>query len=153
MISFVIRRLILAIPTILVVITVVFFSVRGLGGDPAIAILGDRATPQALETMRERLGLNQPLWKQYLSFLRDLAHGDLGRDLRTEQPVSELFRRAVPYTIDLAIWATIIGILIGVPAGVLAALKWNTPLDFLGRFVGILGFSFPTFYLSKMMLK
>ena len=152
MISFVIRRLILAIPTILVVITVVFFSVRGLGGDPAIAILGDRATPQALETMRERLGLNQPLWKQYLSFLRDLAHGDLGRDLRTEQPVSELFRRAVPYTIDLAIWATIIGILIGVPAGVLAALKWNTPLDFLGRFVGILGFSFPTFYLSIILL-
>ena len=152
MVTFIIRRLLLAIPTILVVITIVFFSVRGLGGDPAMAILGDRATPQALEAMRERLGLNKPLWKQYTSFLWDLAHGDLGRDLRTEQPVAELFKRAVPYTIDLAIWATVIGILIGVPAGILAALKWNTPLDFLGRFVGILGFSFPTFYLSIILL-
>jgi ABC-type dipeptide/oligopeptide/nickel transport system permease component len=152
MISFIIRRVLLAIPTVLVVITVVFFSVRGLGGDPAMAILGDRATPQALEAMRERLGLNQPLWKQYTSFLLDLARGDLGKDIRTDQPVIELFKRAVPYTLDLAIWATVIGILIGVPTGVLAALKWNTPLDFVGRFVGILGFSFPTFYLSIILL-
>jgi len=152
MVTFIIRRLLLAIPTILVVITVVFFSVRGLGGDAAMAILGDRATPQALEVMRERLGLNQPLWKQYTSFLGDLARGDLGRDLRTDQPVAELFKRAVPYTLDLAIWATVFGILIGVPAGVLSALKWNTPLDFVGRFVGILGFSFPTFYLSIILL-
>jgi peptide/nickel transport system permease protein len=152
MVTFILRRLFLTIPTILVVVTVVFFSVRGLGGDPAMAILGDRATPEALEVLRERLGLNQPLWKQYTSFLWDLAHGDLGRDLRTDQPVAELFKRAVPYTIDLAIWATIIGILIGVPAGILAALKWNTPLDFVGRFVGILGFSFPTFYLSIILL-
>ena len=146
MVTFIIRRLLLAVPTILVVITVVFFSVRGLGGDPAMAILGDRATPEALEAMRERLGINKPLWRQYTSFLWDLAQGNLGRDLRTEQPVAELFKRAVPYTIDLDVWATVIGILIGVPAGILAALKWNTPLDFLGRFVGILGFSFPTFY-------
>jgi ABC-type dipeptide/oligopeptide/nickel transport system permease component len=152
MVTFIIRRLLLAIPTMLVVITVIFFSVRGLGGDPAIAILGDRATPQALETLRERLGLNMPLWRQYTSFLWNLVHGDLGRDLRTDQPVAELFKRAVPYTIDLAIWATVIGILIGVPTGILAALKWNTPLDFVGRFVGILGFSFPTFYLSIILL-
>jgi peptide/nickel transport system permease protein len=152
MTTFLIRRLLLAVPTVLVVITVVFFSVRGLGGDPAMAILGDRATPEAVETLRERLGLNQPLWKQYASFLWDLAHGDLGRDLRTGQPVAELFRRAVPYTVDLAIWATVIGILIGVPTGILAALKWNTPLDFVGRFLGILGFSFPSFYLSIILL-
>ena len=105
-----------------------------------------------LFVLRERLGLNQPLWKQYTSFLWDLARGDLGRDLRTEQPVSELFKRAVPYTVDLALWATVIGILIGVPAGILAALKWNTPLDFVGRFLGILGFSFPSFYLSIILL-
>ncbi len=147
MTTFILRRLLLAIPTILVVITVVFFSVRGLGGDPATAILGDQATPQAVEVLRERLGLNQPLWKQYVSFLGDLTRGDLGRDLRTDQPVAELFRRAVPYTVDLAIWATVIGISIGVPSGILAALKWNTPLDFVGRFLGIFGFSFPAFYL------
>jgi len=152
MLTFIIRRLLLAIPTILVVITLVFFSVRGLGGDPATAILGDRATPQALEALREKLGLNKPLWKQYTSFLWGLSHGDLGSDLRTGVPVAKLFKRAVPYTIDLAIWATIIGILIGVPTGVVAALKWNSPLDFIGRFVGILGFSFPTFYLSILLL-
>ena len=152
MTTFIIRRLLLAVPTILVVITVVFFSVRGLGGDPAMAMLGDRATPEALEVLRERLGLNQPLWKQYISFLGGLTRGDLGRDLRTDQPVSELFKRAVPYTVDLAIWATVIGILIGVPTGILAALKWNTPLDFVGRFLGIFGFSFPAFYLSIILL-
>jgi ABC-type dipeptide/oligopeptide/nickel transport system permease component len=152
MAAYIIRRILLAIPTMLVVITLVFFAVRGLGGDPAMAILGDRATPQALEVMRERLGLNQPVWKQYTSFLWDLAHGDLGRDLLTDEPIADLFKRAIPYTLDLAIWATVIGILIGVPAGILAALKWNTPLDFVGRFVGILGFSFPTFYLSILLL-
>ncbi|MFQ5886873.1 MAG: ABC transporter permease, partial [Anaerolineae bacterium] len=67
MLTFIIRRILSAIPTILVVITLVFFAVRGLGGDPAIAILGDRATPQALEAIRERLGLNRPLWEQYTS--------------------------------------------------------------------------------------
>lgn len=152
MVTYVIRRLLLTIPTILVVITLVFFAVRGLGGDPATAILGDRATPHALESLREKLGLDQPLWKQYTSFLWRLMHGDLGRDLRTDIPVAKLFKRAIPYTIDLAIWATVIGILIGVPTGVLAALKWNSPLDFIGRFVGILGFSFPTFYLSILLL-
>lgn len=152
MVTYIIRRLLLTIPTMLVVITLVFFAVRGLGGDPAMSILGDRATPHALEVMRERLGLNQSVWKQYTSFLWDLAHGDLGRDLLTDEPIAGLFKRAIPYTLDLAIWATVIGILIGVPAGILAALKWNTPLDFLGRFVGILGFSFPTFYLSILLL-
>jgi len=102
--------------------------------------------------MRERLGLNKPLWEQYTSFIWKLLHGDLGRDLRTDEPVTKLFARAVPYTIDLALCATIIGILIGVPTGILTAMKRNSSLDFIGRFFGILGFSFPTFYLCVLLI-
>jgi len=152
MLTFIARRFLLMIPTILVVVTLVFFAVRGLGGDPALAILGDRATEEAHQALLEKLGLNQPLWKQYVSFLWDLCRGDLGEDLRTGEPISRLFARVIPYTVDLAIWATVIGILIGLPSGILSALKWNTPLDFLGRFFGILGYSFPTFYLSILLL-
>lgn len=152
MIQHTIRRLLLAIPTVLVVITLVFFAVRGLGGDPALAILGDRATPQALEALREKLGLNEPLWKQYTSFIWRLMHADLGRDLRTNEPIAKLFKRALPYTLDLAIWATILGILIGVPTGIISAVKWNSPLDYFGRTVAIFGFSFPNFYLCIVLL-
>lgn len=152
MIAYTIRRILMAIPTMLVVITVVFFAVRSMGGDPAVSILGDRATPEAIESLRDKLGLNEPLWKQYATFLTDIVQGDLGEDLRTGEPVAKLFKRAVPYTLELAFWATVIGILIGVPMGILAALKWNTPFDFMGRFFGILGFSFPTFYLSVLLL-
>ena len=152
MITYIIRRLLLMIPTLLIVVTLVFFSVRGLGGDPALMLLGDRASEEALQALRERLGLNQPLWKQYTSFVWDLSHGDLGKDLRTDESISMLFKRAIPYTVDLAIWATVIGILIGLPAGIVSALRWNSPLDFVGRFFGILGYSFPTFYLSILLL-
>lgn len=152
MLSYTVRRLLLLIPTTLFVVTLVFFAVRGLGGDPALAILGDSATEVSYQALREKLGLNQPLWKQYGNFLWDLAHGDLGRDLRTNEPIAKLFARALPYTIDLTVWATIIGILIGLPTGIVSAVKWNSPLDFISRIFGILGYSFPTFYLSIILL-
>jgi len=152
MIQYAIRRLLLAIPLMLVVVTIVFLAVRGLGGDPAMAILGDEASQEAIENIRERLGLNKPLWKQYTSFISGLLHGDLGRDLRTNEPVAKLFARALPYTLDLAIWGTVIGILIGIPTGVISAVKSNSLLDYLGRFGAILGYSFPTFYLCIVLL-
>src|ERR687894_617515 len=97
------RRLLLAIPTLLAVFTVIFFIVRVAPGDPATAALGDYASPDAVEALRERMGLAEPLWRQYLTFLGDLARGDLGDSLISQKPVSEQIRFNLPYTLELTL--------------------------------------------------
>ena len=95
------RRLLLAIPTLLAVFTIIFIIVRVAPGDPAVAALGDYASADAVAALRERMGLNEPLWKQYLIFLGDLARGDLGRSLISQKPVSEQIAFVLPYTLEL----------------------------------------------------
>ena len=95
------RRLLLAIPTLLAVFTIIFIIVRVAPGDPAVAALGDYASADAVAALRERMGLNEPLWKQYLIFLGDLTRGDLGRSLISQKPVSEQIAFVLPYTLEL----------------------------------------------------
>src|SRR5215212_1459145 len=109
------RRLLLAIPTLLAVFTIIFIIVRVAPGDPAVAALGDNASQSAVEALRERIGLNQPLWRQYLIFLGDLAHGNLGRSLISQKPVGEQIAFVLPYTLELTVAATVVGLLLGVP--------------------------------------
>jgi ABC-type dipeptide/oligopeptide/nickel transport system permease component len=123
-----------------------------MGGDPAVNILGNRATEQSLQAMRERLGLNKPLLEQYVSMLKDLMHFDLGRDLFSDEPIVELFKKPITYTLNLAISATIIGSLIGIPLGILAAVYWRTTIDSLSRIASLIGFSFPIFYVGIVLL-
>jgi ABC-type dipeptide/oligopeptide/nickel transport system permease component len=144
--------MILAIPTLLAVLTLVFVIVRVLPGDPAQAALGDYASQEAVEALRAKMGLNAPLWTQYLTFLGGLVQGDLGDSLITGKSVAEQIRYVLPYSLQLTIASVFVGVLLGVPLGILTALRRNSAMDYLGRTFSLAGLSVPAFYLGILML-
>jgi ABC-type dipeptide/oligopeptide/nickel transport system permease component len=152
MVRHIARRLLLAIPTLLAVFTIIFIIVRVAPGDPAVAALGDYASAEAVESMRERMGLNAPLWQQYLTFLGDLLRGDLGDSLISGKPVIEQIAFVLPYTLELTLASILIGLLLGIPTGVITALRRNKPTDYIGRVLSLLGLSFPAFYLGILLM-
>ncbi len=152
MIRYIVRRMLLAIPTLLAVLTVIFFIVRVAPGDPATAALGDYASAEAVAALRERMGLNEPLWKQYVTFLADLARGDLGKSLITGKPISEQIRFVLPYTLELTVAAILVGLALGVPVGVITAVRRNTAVDDAGRVLSLVGLSLPAFYLGIVLM-
>lgn len=152
MLRYAMRRMLLAVPTLLAVLTLVFVIVRIIPGDPATAVLGDYASKQAVDALRERMGLNQPLWKQYVDFLVGLLQGDLGTSLITSQPVIEQVRFALPYTLELTGAAILIGLVIGVPLGLVTAIRRNSPVDYVGRIVSLVGVSVPSFFLGLLFI-
>ncbi len=152
MVRHIARRLLLAIPTLLAVFTIIFIIVRIAPGDPAVAALGDYASAEAVEAMRERMGLNAPLWQQYLTFLGDLARGNLGSSLISGKPVNEQIAFVLPYTLELTLAAIIIGLVLGIPTGVITAIRRNTATDYVGRALSLLGLSFPAFYLGILLM-
>lgn len=152
MVKFIAKRLLYAIPTLIAVLTVVFIIVRIVPGDPAIVILGDSATAEALEAMRGRLGLNDPLSKQFFDFLFAALKGDLGSSLVTGKPVMEAVLNVLPYTLELTIAGVILGIIFGIPFGIMAALYRNSYVDYLTRSFSLLGLSFPAFYSAILLI-
>jgi len=152
MVKFIAKRLLYAIPTLIAVLTVVFIIVRIVPGDPAIVILGDSATTEALEAMRERLGLNDPLSTQYFDFLFAALKGDLGSSLVSGKPVMATVLNVLPYTLELTIAGVVLGIICGIPFGVMAALNRNSYVDYLTRSFSLLGLSFPGFYSAILLI-
>lgn len=140
------------IPTLWFIVSIVFFAMHLLPGDPAIAILGEHATAESLEHLREQLGLNRPLILQYLSFLGRLVQGDLGTSLINNKPVNLMILRMLPYSVELSLTAIMISIVIGIPIGIVSALKRNKLIDYVGRTLALLGFSTPSFYLGILLL-
>ncbi len=152
MIRYLSSRLVLAIPTMLAVLTLVFFVVRVIPGDPATAALGDYASQEAVDAMRERMGLNDPLYVQYFHFLGDLLRGDLGESMITGKPISEIVMQALPYTLELTLSSVLIGAFLGVPIGIFTAMKRNSLIDYLGRIFSLAGLSVPAFYLGILIM-
>lgn len=150
--QFLLRRLFDAVPTVLLVLTLVFVAMRILPGDPALAALGDNALPEQLAAFREQFGLNKPLWRQYVDFLAGVLTFDLGRSLLHNQPVVSLLAHALPFTVELTIVATFIGVAIGVPLGVLAATHRNRLPDSGVRLFSLVGYAVPDFYLGALLL-
>jgi ABC-type dipeptide/oligopeptide/nickel transport system permease component len=146
------NRAILAIPTLLAVLTLVFFIVRVIPGDPAVAALGDYASKEAVEALRERMGLNDPLIVQYLRFLGDLVRGNLGTSMITGQAIGESVRSVLPYTLQLTLSAVFVGTLFGVPIGVYTAVNRNSLADYVGRILSLAGLSVPAFYLGILIM-
>jgi ABC-type dipeptide/oligopeptide/nickel transport system permease component len=142
----------LAVPTMLAVLTLVFFIVRVIPGDPAVAALGDYASQEAVEALRERMGLNDPLYVQYFRFLGDLLQGDLGTSMITGQPINETVVAVLPYTLQLTGSAVLVGAFFGVPIGVYTAMKRNSFADYLGRILSLVGLSVPAFYLGILIM-
>jgi glutathione transport system permease protein len=152
MIGYVIRRLLLAIPTVLAMLTVVFILVRLVPGDPAVAMLGDRANEATLQALRTQLGLDQPIAVQYLRFISDMLTGDFGRSSLSGRTVLEEVVLVLPYTLELAAAAMLIGTILGVPLGVLAACRRNEWPDYVSRLLSLVGLSFPGFVSAILML-
>jgi len=150
--TYLVRRLLLIVPTALCVVTIVFFLIRLGAGDPAQAILGTYASSESLEAFRETMGLDQPLIVQYGRYLGQLFQGKLGESLITGEPVSKQLRVVLPYTLDLTIGGIIIGIVLGIPLGMLMAMKQNTWLDSSGRVLSLAGISMPAFFLGILLL-
>lgn len=152
MLGYTIRRLLIAIPILLLVLTIVFITVRVAPGDPARAVLGDYASDQAVQSLRERMGLNKPLLLQYVEFIGNLVRGDLGRSMINGTPVAGQIAQTLPYTLELTLSGIIFGVLIGVPLGMFTALRRNRLPDYLGRILSLAGLSFPTFYLGILLM-
>ncbi len=152
MISYIIRRVFLAIPIMLAVFTLVFLLVRVAPGDPAVAALGDYASQEAVDALREKMGLNAPIWVQYGHSLYDFIRGDLGSSLITGEPVGRQVSAALPYTLELTIAGIVLGTIFGIPIGILTALKRNHILDYLGRAVSLVGLSVPAFYMGILLM-
>jgi len=152
MLTYIVKRLLVGVPTLLAVLTVVFFFVRIAPGDPAFIILGDQASPQALAAIRHDLGLDQPMLAQYADFMGMVLRGDLGNSLVTHQSVWGEVAKVLPYTIELTLTALAIGTVLGLPLGVLAARHRNEFLDYLARFLSLLGLSFPAFVSAILLL-
>ena len=152
MAGYILRRGLEVVPTVLLVLTLVFLALRVLPGDPAIAALGEYATPEAIATFREKLGLDQPLWMQYSDFVGHALTGDFGRSMTNGTSINALLLSSLPYTIELALAATLIGIVIGVPLGAWAAVRRDRSPDVFGRLFALAGFSLPDFYVGVLLL-
>lgn len=152
MIFYVIRRLLAAVPTLLAVLSLVFVIVRIVPGDPAIAILGDQATPAAVAALDHKLGVDKPLWQQYVDFVGQSLSGDFGHSMITGRPIVTEVAAVLPYTVDLTVASLLLGCVIGVPLGVWAALHRNRPIDYAARLLSLLGLSFPVFVSGIYML-
>jgi peptide/nickel transport system permease protein len=138
--------------TLLGLLLVTFFIGRVVPIDPVLAVVGERASAAQYETARAALGLDQPIWTQFAIYVRDAVTGDFGTSLLTRRPVAEDIARVFPATLELATLGTLFGVIVGVPAGVMAATKPGGWLDQTVRLVGLMGYSMPVFWLGLMGL-
>ncbi len=152
MVSYAARRILQSIPILFVVLTLVFLIARVLPGDPAVAALGDYASKDAVNALRERMGLNVPLWMQYVRFLADLCRGNLGTSMITHYPVAAQIQKALPYSLELTFSAIGFGFLIGIPLGIPAAVRRNSFVDYFNRVFSLMGLSVPAFYLGILLM-
>ncbi|WNJ93411.1 ABC transporter permease [Bosea sp. 685] len=152
MMSYVFRRVLLAVPTLFLMLTAIFVLVRLVPGDAASVILGDQASAASLAALREKLGLDQPVHVQYLTFLGKVLTGDLGQSLSSGRSVIQEVLLVLPSTIELTIAAVAIGLVFGLPLGVAAALSRNGWVDYVSRVVSLVGLSFPAFVSGILML-
>jgi ABC-type dipeptide/oligopeptide/nickel transport system permease component len=152
MLRYVAQRVVVSVPVFLSVVTIMFLIVRVLPGDPAQAALGEYASKAAVDVLRTRLGLDDPLPIQYLHFLGDLARGDLGVSGINGTPIRDQVAYNLPFTLQLTLAALIVGILLGVPIGVWTAVKYNRAPDIVGRVLSLAGLSIPAFYLGILLV-
>ncbi len=152
MLSFIARRLAIAIPTIVLVSVFVFFLQKLLPGDPALVLAGEERDPETLAFIREKYHLNEPILTQYFYWISAMLQGDFGISLRTNQPVLELIADKLPVTIQLAVMAMFIAMIIGIPAGIVSAVRKGTAVDYAANIVALSGLSIPNFWLGIMLI-
>jgi peptide/nickel transport system permease protein len=152
MTSYILRRLVMLVPVLIVVGVVVFGLVHLTPGDPAAVILGDRATPEDIGRLRDQLGLNDPLPVQFVRWFGNVLRLDFGESIFLGEPVTQALLDRVQPTVLLTLYALSIQVLIGIPAGVLAAVRYNSPLDRALTVMAISGSAIPTFFLGILLI-
>ena len=153
MLEYALRRLLVALPMLLGAMSIVFFAMRILPGDPCVAMMGDQATTEALADCTRNLGLDRPLAVQYVDYVWRSARLDFGNSLRQGYPVSEYIARMFPHTLVLVLASAVVAALVGIPIGIVSALKRRSPLiDYPLRIIALLGLSMPVFWLGILLL-
>jgi peptide/nickel transport system permease protein len=146
------KRLVQLVPTLFFVSVLIFSLQQLLPGDPALVMAGEEANPEVIAQIRARYHLDQPLPVQYLYWIGGVLTGDLGVSMRLRAPVGELILQKLPVTLHLAFMAMLIALLVGVPAGVISAVKKDSPIDYLVNVVALAGISTPNFWLGIMLI-
>jgi ABC-type dipeptide/oligopeptide/nickel transport system permease component len=149
--GFLLRRLGLTIPVLFGVATLVFSLIHLVPGDPAQAMLGEGAAPQDVQELRSKLGLDRPLVEQYAAFLRGALGGDLGMSFRTGQAVTSMIVERMPATIELALAAIVVTLILALPLGIVAAVWRGTPIDHSAMTFALAGISVPNFWLGPLL--
>ncbi|MBI4736263.1 MAG: ABC transporter permease [candidate division NC10 bacterium] len=149
--AYAIKRFLTIVPVLIGISLIVFSFIHLIPGDPAVAMLGERATPQRVAEVRAQLGLDHPLYTQYLIYVGKILRGDLGASILRGDPVLRDLVRRFPATVELALSAILIAILVGIPMGIIAAVWRNSVFDGVSRLVALTGVSMPIFWLGLML--
>lgn len=152
MTQYLIRRLIQIIPITLGILTLVFALIHMIPGDPAIQIAGENARPEDVQKIREQLGLNRPVWEQYLDFMGGLFQGDLGESFHTGEPVMQEIVARYGATLQLAFGGMIVALLVAFPLGIASGVYRNSWIDNVARFFALIGVSMPNFWFGPLLI-
>ena len=148
--TYIISRILLTIPMIFILLTTVFVIMRVLPGDPVLLHFEKAANPEVMNQMRIKLGLDQPVWMQYINYILGIFRGDLGKSMQDFSPVNQQIFSAFPATLELAIYSMIIAVVIGVFLGVESSKSYNKPKDHVIRVFGIVTYAIPVFFLGML---
>jgi peptide/nickel transport system permease protein len=152
MFKLILRRVLVAIPTLILVSMIVFLLQKVLPGDPVLTLAGEERDPAVLNYLRDKYHLNDPLPVQYVAWVKQVATGDLGKSLRTDVPVASLIGQKLPVTLQLAAMAMIIALLVGIPTGILAAVRKGRLLEYGANVAALSGMSIPNFWLGIILI-
>ncbi len=151
MIKYIIRRIIYSLPVLFGVLLVTFVMARSVPGDPCKAILGEKATVEVCEKFMHDKGLDRPIYEQFGIYLNDLAHGDFGESIRFHRPITQILVERLPMTVELGLIALFLASLIGIPLGMISALRHNSTIDMMTMVGANIGVSMPVFWLGLML--
>jgi len=152
MTSYIIRRLLAVFPVVFLVVTLAFFVFQLIPGDPARMYAGEEATQQQVERIREKLGLNKPIWERYITYWKSLAHGDLGTSIYFHTSITDLIRRRFLNTLQLASIAIVVATVFGLIIGTVAAVRRGSIWDYFAKLIALLGISIPVFWLGLLLM-
>jgi ABC-type dipeptide/oligopeptide/nickel transport system permease component len=152
MVTYITRRLLLLVPVSLLVSFITFMLIHLVPGDPARVLLGEDSTPEALAALRQQLGLNRPLFEQFVLWLNQAIHGNLGESIQLHEPVLEAIFQRLPVTLELGVASLLFSLVLALPLGVLAATHVSSRLDWLLNVGSLLGTTIPTFVLGLLLI-
>ena len=152
MIKMILKRIFQLIPVLLITMSMTFVITRVLPGNPAVSILGPQATAEDIAKMEEEMGLHDPMPVQYINYMKRILTGDLGTSYRYNRPVADLIFEKLPNTLQIALASLIIALLIGVPVGIISAVKQYSLFDYISMIAALIGVSMPSFWLGLMLV-